>query len=258
MEVRHVRLTNQSPNRRRIEITSYLEWVLGSADADANHPAFSKLFVETEYCSERSAIIARRRPRSVEDAEFFGLHTFRSDFQTPGSVVEFETNRRDLSGEVEHCAAPASLESGRRLSQDSGPVLDPIASLRTVIELEPSDVKGISFFVGASPSRDGIDQMLDRLHEAEGIQATESRVALSNGSAKRRISARPTFGDGATIHEDYRPASVKENGHSPTAEASTLFDNGYGGFDAVTASMSSESTATNRITTHSRPCRGSM
>ena len=49
-EVRLCRLTNRSNTTRRLEITSYLEWVLGSQEADANHPAFSKLFVETQYC----------------------------------------------------------------------------------------------------------------------------------------------------------------------------------------------------------------
>ena len=43
-----LRLTNRSRARRSIELTSYAEVVLAPAAADAAHPAFSKLFVQTE------------------------------------------------------------------------------------------------------------------------------------------------------------------------------------------------------------------
>ena len=49
IEWRRYTLTNLSARPRRIEITSCLEVVLNTAAADAGHPAFSKLFVQTEY-----------------------------------------------------------------------------------------------------------------------------------------------------------------------------------------------------------------
>src|SRR5690606_34572734 len=62
-EVRRVTVTNHSHHRRELELTSYAELALGPGDADAAHPAFANLFVETEWHDWCSAITARRRPR---------------------------------------------------------------------------------------------------------------------------------------------------------------------------------------------------
>src|SRR5690606_16983665 len=48
IELRRVRLTNRSGQRRQIELTSYAEVVTAPPATDALHPAFSNLFVQTE------------------------------------------------------------------------------------------------------------------------------------------------------------------------------------------------------------------
>ena len=48
-------------------MTSYAEVVLAPPAADALHPAFSNLFVQTEIVRDRQAILCTRRPRSVEE-----------------------------------------------------------------------------------------------------------------------------------------------------------------------------------------------
>jgi hypothetical protein len=67
IEVRRVRITNRSRTTRTIDVTSYMEVVLAPAPADALHPAFSNLFVQTEISKTRKAILCTRRPRSREE-----------------------------------------------------------------------------------------------------------------------------------------------------------------------------------------------
>lgn len=62
-ELRRVTLRNLGDRPRRIELTSYAEVVLNDWAADAAHPAFSKLFVQTEWVADTRALLARRRPR---------------------------------------------------------------------------------------------------------------------------------------------------------------------------------------------------
>ena len=68
-EVRRVSITNLGVQDREIELTSYAELVLAPPAADAAHPAFSKLFVQTECAapisrrSWRPAGSGRRRSR---------------------------------------------------------------------------------------------------------------------------------------------------------------------------------------------------
>ena len=71
-EVRRVSITNSGSRPRDIEITSYAELVLAPQSADVAHPAFSKLFVETEYLPDVGAILATRRKRAPSDPRNLG------------------------------------------------------------------------------------------------------------------------------------------------------------------------------------------
>jgi cyclic beta-1,2-glucan synthetase len=232
VEVRSIQLTNQSAARRRIEITSYLEWVLGSADGDANHPAFSKLFVETEFCKRQSAIVARRRPRSKEDSEFFGFHSVRGDASLDDSQVDFETNRARFIGRGRNLRTPAALETPGPLSQNSGAVLDPIASLRTVLSLAPGETRELSFFVGAGESRADIDQTLESLDSIEEHSDSLPTVT-SIGNGHRLASTLLAIRDGNADSDGYRPARVPPDAPSSNEDAKTQFNNGFGGFDTT-------------------------
>ena len=53
--------------------------------ADAAHPAFSKMFVQTEFDAGAGALLATRRPRSAADAPLWAAHL---------AVVEGESDGR--------------------------------------------------------------------------------------------------------------------------------------------------------------------
>ncbi|MDR3394982.1 MAG: glucoamylase family protein, partial [Parasulfuritortus sp.] len=74
IELRRVRITNRGRQRREIEVTSYAEVVIAPPAADALHPAFSNLFVQSEILRERRAILCTRRPRSASEVPPWMLH----------------------------------------------------------------------------------------------------------------------------------------------------------------------------------------
>jgi len=49
VEIRRVKITNDTSRSRRIRIASYSEMVLAPREADRRHPAFTKLFVESDF-----------------------------------------------------------------------------------------------------------------------------------------------------------------------------------------------------------------
>ena len=100
-EVRRVTLTNTGRRPREIEVTSYAELVLATPAADSAHPAFSKMFVQTEHLPEFGALIATRRPRSPDEAPVWAAHF---------AVVEGEHGRRCRSTRP---TAPGSSAAGR-------------------------------------------------------------------------------------------------------------------------------------------------
>ena len=63
-ELRRLTLTNIGSDTRIIEITTFLEICLAAPDADIAHPAFTKLFIQTEYEAEAECLLARKRPRA--------------------------------------------------------------------------------------------------------------------------------------------------------------------------------------------------
>jgi cyclic beta-1,2-glucan synthetase len=153
IELRRVHLTNHGRTRREIEITSYAEVVLAPPIADALHPAFSNLFVQTELLRNERAILCTRRPRSEHEAtpHMFHLMAVRNG-KTGG--VSFETDRLQFIGRGNTVAAPAALQAAGPLHDSAGSVLDPIVAIRDRIILEPGQSVVTDLVFGVGSSRD--------------------------------------------------------------------------------------------------------
>ncbi|MCJ7433825.1 MAG: hypothetical protein MUO77_10095, partial [Anaerolineales bacterium] len=67
VEIRRVNILNDSDQPRQLKLTSYGEVVLATQSADRRHPAFNKLFIESEYLPKENALLFQRRPRSADE-----------------------------------------------------------------------------------------------------------------------------------------------------------------------------------------------
>ena len=129
-ELRCVVLTNHGERSREITLTSYAELVLGPARADATHPAFSKLFVQTEWAAQGDILLATRRRRAPDEPEVWAAHIAVVDAAHDGGACEFETDRMRFLGRGRTLRHAQAMQAGATLSNTSGCVLDPIFSLR--------------------------------------------------------------------------------------------------------------------------------
>ena len=164
-EIRRVTLANTSPrarDARDIEVTSYAEIVLGARAADVSHPAFSKLFVETEWIG--NALLARRRPRSAEEAPVWADHVLAVRGATLGAV-QYETDRARFLGRGRSPRAPAVLVEDRPLSNTTGAVLDPIFSLRQRVRIAPGETARLLFSTGVADSREAAVALAERFQD---------------------------------------------------------------------------------------------
>ncbi|WP_424250011.1 GH36-type glycosyl hydrolase domain-containing protein [Collimonas pratensis] len=153
IELRRTRIVNRSRMRRTIDITSYAEVVLAPAPADATHPAFSNLFVQTEILDPQRAILCTRRPRSMNEKmpwmfHLMAIHGAELD------AVSYETDRMEFIGRGNTVAAPQAMRKPGPLGGNAGPVLDPIVAIRCQITLEPEQVVTIDMVTGIGDSRD--------------------------------------------------------------------------------------------------------
>ncbi|HSP70249.1 MAG TPA: glucoamylase family protein [Bryobacteraceae bacterium] len=162
IELRRLVLTNHSRRPRQLEITSYLELVMSPHDADAAHPAFNKMFIETQY-AEEGVLLARRRPRSPEDPPMWCGHMLVG---TPASV-QYETDRREFLGRGNTAREPKALT--KELTCTAGCVLDPIFSLRTSAVILPRGRLEISFLTFAGDSREAVVSLAAKYRHRESV-----------------------------------------------------------------------------------------
>jgi cyclic beta-1,2-glucan synthetase len=155
IELRKLTFTNYSDRERILEITSYAEVMLNGITHHNAHPAFSKLFIETEYIEPNHAILAKRRPRSNEESPVYLIHTFACSNQVHViKPVGFETERSSFIGKGRTLSNPVALTDGYSLKGFEGNVSDPIVSIRKQIILQPGEKAHLSFGLGFAKSRE--------------------------------------------------------------------------------------------------------
>jgi cellobiose phosphorylase len=160
-EVRRVTLVNTSRKSCRLELTSYLELALAPHRTDRAHPAFNKLFIETEWLPNCEALVARRRLRALDDRPVWVAHLI-----VPESAIEaaeFETDRAQFLGRDRTFENPEALN--RRLTNSIGFVLDPIFSLRRRITLLPNQRFQFALVMVVAESREAILALAGRYSE---------------------------------------------------------------------------------------------
>ncbi|MEA2204781.1 MAG: hypothetical protein QOE77_1557 [Blastocatellia bacterium] len=181
-ELRRVSVTNNSSRPREIELTSYSEIVLAPPAADAAHPAFSNLFVETEFFAAESALLARRRQRSAQDDPVWGVHVIATTGETIG-VVQYETDRARFIGRGHTPADPIAVMEDRPLSNTTGAVLDPVFSLRCRMRLKPNETAQVSFATAVAHSREEATSLADKYHDPN-IFEREARLAWTRAQVE--------------------------------------------------------------------------
>jgi cyclic beta-1,2-glucan synthetase len=182
-EVRRVSITNLGTRTREIELTSYAEIVLAPPAADAAHPAFSNLFVQTEFTPELGALLATRRPRSDGEPQVWAAHVVVAEGETVGDL-QYETDRARFLGRGRGIRTPMSVIDGHPLSNTVGAVLDPIVSLRRRLRLAPGGTARVTFSTLIAPSRDEALALADEYRDpatferAATLAWTQAQVQL--------------------------------------------------------------------------------
>lgn len=175
IEVRRVTVTNYDDRPRTIELTSYAEVVLQPPAGDLGHPAFSKLFVETEYLPKNNALLATRRPRAEGDTRRWLIHAVADQGlarpeRAAITPLQYETDRMAFVGRGRTLDQPAAMDPGARLSRTAGAVLDPIVSLRRVVTLQPKQSAQVVFTVAVADTREEAERLAERYDHPDASQ----------------------------------------------------------------------------------------
>lgn len=180
-EGRRLTLRNTGAEPRVIEVTSYGEIVLDREEADRTHPAFSKMFVETEIGEAR--ILARRKPRAAGDREPWLVHLISGPAE--GRVTEAETDRRAFLGRGRTLAEAAAFDPGATLGGHAGFTLDPCFALRRLIRLPPGKEVAVVFWTVTAESREAAERAAAHYSRPETFEH-EARLAWTQSQVQLR------------------------------------------------------------------------
>ncbi len=160
-EVRRVSVSNAGDQVREIDLTSYAELVLAPPAADAAHPAFSKLFVQTEFLAKAAVILATRRRRSPGEPEIWAAHLAVVEGEAVGEP-EIETDRARFLGRGREVRTPVAVVDGLPLSNTVGAVLDAVFALRYRLRVAPGSSAHIAFWTLVASSRGEVLDLADK------------------------------------------------------------------------------------------------
>lgn len=154
VKISRLTLQNASGRSRRLTVTAYAEWVLGSSRSD------SAPYIMTEIDGETGALFAR----SVLGGEFRGRIAF---VDLAGKQTSWTADRTEFLGRNGTSEHPQALELGGELSGKVGAGFDPCAALQLSIELEAGERAEIVWFLGQTEGREQARLLLKRYRGAD-------------------------------------------------------------------------------------------
>jgi cyclic beta-1,2-glucan synthetase len=206
-EVRRVTLGNSSRNQRHIELTSYSEIVLAASAADMAHPAFSKMFVRTEFDEQSGAILATRMRRSPDEPELWVAHFAVVEGRT-SQAAQFETDRARFLGRGRDTRRPAALSDSAPLSGTVGAVLDPVFVLRHRMRVPAEKTARVAFWTVVAATRDAVLDLVDKHRDTHAfdraatlawtqaqVQLNHLRISANEAGLLQRLASRMLYAD---------------------------------------------------------------
>jgi cyclic beta-1,2-glucan synthetase len=171
-ELRRLRMRNTGDRPRSIEVTTHGEVALQETAAHAGHPAFSRLFIQTEAVPASRALLFSRRPRA--NGEF---HPWMMHALIEPAEISWETDRGRFLGRGGSPRAPRALRDASPLAGTTGDVLDPGCTLRTVVRLQPGEEAQRTFLLGGAPDRVRALELVAKLQTPDAIAGAYAEAA---------------------------------------------------------------------------------
>ncbi len=168
VEVRLITLHNETDAIRHLTLTTASEPVLLPAEQAARHPAFSRMFVETELVAELDGLLVARRHGSASEPRALVLHRLVCE-EPHVAFAGYETDRGAFIGMRGAGKTPAGVEQPRRRGR-LGNVIDPVMSLSAGIELRPKRTATLAIVTSVGRSRGEVVALARRYGTLHAVQ----------------------------------------------------------------------------------------
>ncbi|MDP9013960.1 MAG: glycosyl transferase, partial [Pseudomonadota bacterium] len=154
IKISRLKIRNISQSARRLSVTAYAEWVLGSSRGAAAP------FILTNLDPDTGAVFAR----NPWDAAFGSRIAFAD---LAGRQSQWTADRGEFLGRHGTLDMPAALALGATLSERAGAGLDPCCALQTGLVLEAGQTAEVVFFLGEADDASAAQSLLHRYRNAD-------------------------------------------------------------------------------------------
>jgi len=223
VELRRLRISSHAATPLALTLTSYAEVVLGSAASDADHPAFQKLFVQTEIDPATQTLLCTRRPQTPEDPRSWMFHAVVAS-EIERSALSFESDRLRFIGRGRSMLNPVALDDDLPLSGTTGAVLDPVVAARCALNLLPGVTMTFTLMTGVAESREACLSLAAKYRLAHAV---DSAIADASTAASKALDQAGVTPDEARLYARLASSMLYANG-SLRADADVLLRNRLG------------------------------
>jgi cyclic beta-1,2-glucan synthetase len=191
IQVHQLRLSNESGQPRRLILVSHAEVAMATPGEFERHPAFARLFIESEFLPGRNTLLFRKRPRSEDERPIYLAHQL---VQTSGAnhPVGWDSDRSSFLGRGRVLDNAVGLDHGvGGMAGRSGAVIDPAIALGVEIELPPYGDIELAFLTGASHSRRELLASLDFYASMSRIDWLFEHAAMQSAQEAHMLRVKP-------------------------------------------------------------------
>jgi cellobiose phosphorylase len=195
-ELWRVELENLTDRPRRLEICAYLEWNCGVAPSPRRE--FTKLFLETSFDPGRGAVFARNHMWEVPSQRYGHWNTefpYVAALAGTAPVSAAQGDKGAFLGRHGYLRSPQALRE-ETWNPAFGRHQDPIAALRSVVNLRPGECRDLGYVLAVAGSRPEAENLLERMTKVETMDAAldEVRSAWTARLAAHRLETpEPSF-----------------------------------------------------------------
>ncbi len=214
-EVRRLSITNSGRDPCELDVTSYVELTLATPASENAHPAFSRMFVQTEFLPEYGALIGWRRRRNPEEPEIWVAQFTIVEGKTT-AALQYDSDRVTALGRDRDQARSRATTDPAPLAGRTGTVLDPVFAFRNRLHIASGHTARLMVWMVAAESREALIDLIDRHHDihaydrARTLAWTRAQVQLRHlgispdeAADFQRLAAPILYHDGR-----FRPASA--------------------------------------------------
>lgn len=158
IEIRSIKLKNNSNQEEVIEVSSIFEPVLARKEDDIAHPAFNNLFLKYDL-SEDGDLLVKRNKRGSTREMFLACNMFVENGD--GGELEYEI---DLS------KAKKEIKNGLPFSKEIGLVVNPCVALKRKIKLKENEEVTLNLVISVSENLDKAKENIKYYSSHENVR----------------------------------------------------------------------------------------